>query len=255
MTSEVEIYYYLKRIDEDLQDELKPKLRNYINLDSRSANLNGSVSSNLKIGIIHRSQRNNADLKNKIIQINFNLIILLIQGAGIPKASIKYQEEYPNVKVWECGTEYLIDRFDQLESQLTQNKNNWIESWIAAELNQISALALLCQGYLAIYDGCEELPEDIVSVITKNLTKKKERVSEASWWLEALAWDEESNKINWEKWEEFKRDIAGEWEAQYGELPDALVQLLKAISENQTKLKQPQLVASAYQSVENKQRL
>ena len=75
MTSEIEIYYYLKRMDEDLQDELKPKLKGYINLDSRSANLNGTLSSNPKVGIIHASQRNNSQLQNQISNINFTLII------------------------------------------------------------------------------------------------------------------------------------------------------------------------------------
>ena len=253
MTSEIEIYYYLKRMDEDLQDELKPKLKGYINLDSRSANLNGTLSSNPKVGIIHASQRNNSQLQNQISNINFTLIIFLIQGAGKAKqANKKYQKEFPNVLIWECGTEYLIQHFARLEKELTENSPNWhLKNWIATELNQLSALKIICQGYLAIYDRCEEdLPESIVSVIRNNLKAKKERVSEASWWVEGLGlWDQENQTINWEK---FERDLAQEWESQSNEqMPAALIQLLNAIKETPIKLKQPQLVAEAYQSVVN----
>ena len=253
MTSEMEIYYYLKRMDEDLQDELKPKLKGYINLDSRSANLNGTLSSNPKVGIIHASQRNNAELRNKVNNINFTLIIFLIQGAGEPKeANEKYQAEFPNALIWECGTEYLIEHFAELEKYLIENHNNWsIEGWTATEFQQLSALIILCQGYLAIYEKWEELSEAIVDEIKKNMSRKKERASEASWWLEGLAlWDEENQKINREKWEKFERDIAHEWENQSNEpIPDALIELLEAIKETPIKLKQPQLVAEAYQSV------
>lgn len=254
MTSEIEIYYYLKRMDEDLQDELKPKLKYYINLDTRSANnLNGTLSYKPKIGIIHGSQRNNIDFKNKITNINFNLIILLIQGAGIPKeATQKYKTEFPNNIIWECGTEYIIQHFERLEKQLKENPNNWkLENWIAAELNQLSALSLLCQGYLSIYEEWEELSADIVDEIRKHLKLKKERVSEASWWLDGLAlWDEENQKINQEKWEKLQMDIAQEWETKSNEqMPDALIQLLNAIKETPIKLKQPQLVVEAYQSI------
>ncbi len=253
MTSEIEIYYYLKRMDEDLQDELKPKLKGYINLDSRSANLNGTLSSNPKIGIIHASQRNNAELKNKISNIYFNLIIFLIQGAGKPKeATKKYEEEFPNAIVWDCGTEYLIEHFAELEKYLTENHNNWkIEGWKTTDFQQFSALKIICQGYLAIYDRCEEdLPESIVSAIRKNINAKKELVSEASWWVDGLGLrDKDNQTINWEK---FERDLAQEWESQSNEqLPDALIQLLQAIKETPIKLKQPQLVAEAYQSVVN----
>ena len=253
MTSEIEIYYYLKRMDEDLQDELKPKLKRYINLDSRSHNLNVMLSLNPKVGIIHASQRNNSEFRNKVSNINFNLIIFLIQGAGRPKeANKKYQEEFPNVVIWECGTEYLIQHFAKLEEHLTENQNNWrIEGWTATELQQLSALTLLCQGYLAIYEGWEDLSAAIVDEMRKNLNVKKERVSEVSWWLDGLAlWDEENQKINREKWEKFERDIAQEWENKSNEqMPDALIQLLKAIKETPLKLKQPQLVAEAYQSI------
>lgn len=254
MTSEIEMYYYLKRMDEDLQDELKPKLKRYTNLDSRSVKLNGTLNSNPKIAIIHGSQRNNADLQNKINQMNFNLIILLSQGAGIPKeATEKYQSEFEGALIWECGTEYLIEHFEKIETQLIAvNPNNWkLENWIATELKQLSALALVCQGYLAIYQQCEDLPESIVSAIIKNMNLKKEQVSEASWWLDGLAlWDEENKKINREKWENFERDIAQEWQTKSTEqMPDALSQLLNAIKETPTKLKQPQLVAEAYNSI------
>ncbi|HAX78045.1 MAG TPA: hypothetical protein DCY88_20040 [Cyanobacteria bacterium UBA11372] len=252
MTSEIEIYYYLKRMDEDLQDELKPKLKGYINLDSRSANFNGTLSSNPKVGIIHASQRNNAELQNKISKINFNLIIFLIQGAGKAKeANKKYQKEFPNVLIWECGTEYLIQHFERLEKELTEKSPNWrLENWIATELNQLSALKIICQGYLAIYDRCEDLPESIVSEIRKNLNAKKELVSDASWWVDGLGLrDKDNQTINWEN---FERDIAQEWESQSTEqIPEALIQLLNAIKETPIKLKQPQLVAEAYQSVVN----
>lgn len=255
MTSEIQIYYYLKRMDEDLQDQLKSKLKRYINLDSRSANLNVTLDSTPKIGIIHASQRNTNDFKNKINNINFNLIIFLGQAAGTPKeATQKYQAEFDNVIIWDCGTEYLIQHFDKLEKQLTANPNNWnLESWIATELNQLSALALVCQGYLAIYERYEDLPELIASAIKKNINDKKERVSDASWWLDALAlWDEKNKVINREKWDKFERDIAQEWKERSNEpMPDALSQLLNAIKETPTKLKQPQLVAEAYQSVVN----
>jgi len=253
MTSEIEIYYYLKRMDEDLQDELKPKLRGYINLDSHSANLNGTLSANPKVGIIHASQRNNAELRNQINNINFNLIIFLIQGAGMPKeTNKKYQEEFPNVLIWECGTEYLIQHLSKLENYLRENQNNCrIEGWTATEFRQLSALTILCQGYLVIYEGWSELSAAIVDEIRKDLNRKKERVSEASWWLDGLAlWDEENQKINREKWEKFERDIAQEWENQSNEqIPDALIQLLNAIKETPIKLKEPQLVAEAYQSI------
>jgi hypothetical protein len=254
MTSEIEIYYYLKRMDEDLQDELKPKLKRYINLDINSTNLNGTLDSTPKVAIIHAGQRNNSALKSKINNINFNLIILLSQGAGIPKeATEKYQSEFDGALIWECGTEYLIEHFEKLENQLIAvNPNNWkLENWIAAELNQLSALALVCQGYLAIYQQYEDLPESIVSAIIKNINVKKERVSEASWWLDGLALgDEENQIINWEKWKKFEREIAQEWESKSNEqMPNALIELLNAIKETPLKLKQPQLVAEAYQLV------
>jgi hypothetical protein len=225
MTSEIEIYYYLKRIDADLQDELKPKLKGYINLDSHLANLNVTLSSNPKVGIIHASQRHTPEFINKVSNINFNLIIFISQGAGRPtEATKKYQEQFPNVIIWDGGT--------------------------ATEFQKLSALTILCQGYLVIYAGWSELSETIVDEIRKDMNRKKERVSEASWWLDGLAlWDEENQKINREKWEKFERDIAQEWENQsHEQIPDALIQLLNAIKETPTKLKQPQLVAEAYQS-------
>ncbi|MFB2979565.1 hypothetical protein [Microseira sp. BLCC-F43] len=252
MTSEIEIYYYLKRIDADLQDELKPKLKGYINLDSHLANLNVTLSSNPKVGIIHASQRHTPEFINKVSNINFNLIIFISQGAGRPtEATKKYQEQFPNVIIWDGGTEYLIDHFAELEKYLTENQNNWkIEGWTATEFQKLSALTILCQGYLVIYAGWSELSETIVDEIRKDMNRKKERVSEASWWLDGLAlWDEENQKINREKWEKFERDIAQEWENQsHEQIPDALIQLLNAIKETPTKLKQPQLVAEAYQS-------
>jgi hypothetical protein len=251
-----EIYYYLKRMDADLQDELKPKLKNYINLD-RPIPVSVTSSSSQKIGIIHASQRNNADLRQKMDGLNFSLIIFLIQEAGKPKeATLKYREEFPNVPVfWDCGTEYLIEHFDTLETYLQETPGNWnLEGWIRPEFQYLLALAILCQGYLAINSESGEfasLSESCISQIKKNVRNKQEQVSEARWWLEVFRlWDEENQKINAEKWEEFEIDIIREWDSKTNEaIPGTLMKLLKAINVQQTELKKPQIVAEAYRAI------
>jgi hypothetical protein len=251
-----EIYYYLKRMDADLQDELKPKLKNYINLDCQTP-VDVTSSSSPKIGIIHASQRNNAELRQKMDNLNFNLIIFLIQEAGKPKeVTLKYREEFPNVPVfWDCGTEYLIEHFDRLKNSLQETPDNWnLEGWIAPEFQYLSALAILCQGYLAIQSKSGEfasLSESCISQIKKNVRNKQEQVSEARWWLEVFGlWDEANQIINAEKWEQFEIEIAQEWNSQTNaEMPDAIIQLLQAIAERQTELKKPQIVAEAYRAI------
>ena len=254
--SEPEIYYYLKRMDADLQDELKPKLKNYINLDCPTL-VNVTSSSSPKIGIIHASQRNNADLRQQMDCLNFSLIVFLIQEAGKPKeATLKYQKEFPNVPVfWDCGTEYLIENFKKLENYLQETPGNWnIEGWIAPEFQYLTALAILCQGYLAIHSESEKfagLSDSLISQVKKNLNNKQEQVSKARWWLEVFGlWDEQNQRINAEKWEQFEIEITQEWDNQRNEeMPNALIQLLKAIAERQTELKKPQVVAEAYRAI------
>lgn len=269
--AEPEIYYYLKRMDEDLQDELKPKLKKYINLDSRHTPITVTTSSGSRIGLIHASQRNNVDLKNKVNAFNLDLIIFLIQGAGKPKESTqKYKEEFPTVQIcWDCGTEYLIETFERLENYLKGNPlKQWnLEGWIAPEIQQLSALAILCQGYLAVYAECEDWEKDeklapvyeqfewpefqsdpSIFEVRKNLKNKKDRVGEARWWLDTFElWDEENQALDREKWEKFERDITQEWYAQAEEqMPGVLIDFLKAIEERATDLKQPKIVADVY---------
>jgi hypothetical protein len=253
--AEIKLYYYLKRMDEELQDELKPKLEDGVDLDGLTQ-VGETQSSALKIGMIHASQRQNAILKNQITNINFDLIILLIQGAGKPKeTNQKYQKEYPKIEmIWECGTEYLIEYFEQVQLYLKETPpQDWHpQGWIAPESHYLAALALLCAGYLTVHSKLnlsQDLPEAMIAEIQKSLTIKQERVSQVSWWLEPLGiWDKTTQKLDGEAWEEFEQKLTQAWYTQANEaIPDALNELLKAIQEDS--LKQPQIVADAYSAI------
>lgn len=257
------MYYYLRRMDEDLQDELKPKLKNGINLDKVSL-VEASLSSVPRVAVIHASQRHNADLKQKIQILNLDLIIFLSQGAGKPKAaSNKLKEEFPDIPIiWECGTEYLIEYFDKFEQYIRENSvGDWqLPGWSASDLNQLAALGILCQGYLAIHaagevgkilDGINRLPEPIFSSIAHNLKRKKEQVYQASWWLNVFGlWDEKTQTVVSEQWTDFERSLAEEWRAVASEpFPEAVIQLLEAMHNCSAGLQQPERVAKAYRAI------
>lgn len=249
----LEIYYYLKRMDEDLQEELKPKLAEAINLDSKFLVLEPQ-SAVARAGIIHASQRNN--IKDKINSADFDLLLFLIQGAGKPKeAKEMIQESFPNVPLlWECGTEYLIEHFEKFEQYLkgTALKDWCLKGWVSLEPQHLSALAILCQGYLAVYGVCDSLESETDLAFLQNHLKGKEsQVSDVHWWLDVFdLWDETTQKIDPQKWHNFEGAIAQEWETESNEpLAAPVTQLLQAIQESSTQLQQSQVIAKAYQAI------
>lgn len=131
---------------------------------------------------------------------------------------------------------------------------------------QLSALVLLCEGYLAVHATDTDCHDDVdkalqhmewsafrnsergKALIRENLGDKKDEVQHPMWWLQVFdLWDSEKETVIQDitKQKSFCEDVKKEWEAAgKEEVPKALKHLLEAILGNESV--EPSKVADAY---------
>ncbi len=152
------------------------------------------------------------------------------------------------VEDWQAILSGIVDR-DTVRALVRGENPNGLRPFFGQTIPEIvSALALLCQAYLAVFSECEN-PEDLTlpaeRSIRENLPQKQQLVCQTKWWLEPFhLWDDRLNRVDGDRWFQWQQALQQEWRSS-DSLPEELLQTLR----EKPSIDSPDLVRRAYSAI------
>lgn len=236
----------------ELDEKLKSEYKNIENLGSLpTVKDNKPVVVVLHLSKVEGLVNPNSQINNIVEQAS--LIVFFSQGEKNENYSGNY---FPSVtKRWLVNPEDLISNFDKFHQHLKDAKSidDWsLDAWIKPKPYTLSALSILCQGYLAVCQPNQlEDWDKVKDLITTDLKTKEGEVQKPSWWRKPFAKNEaeiketESEKIT-QKAEDLKATIKNECQ---GNKTDDIEKLIDAIYESEL-IEDITIVEKAYQEIQ-----